>query len=81
MRKADLSLSFVSTTMAIKNNFPERIKIKAQDNGLEYFLPEEYELAQMRQEFTINHDALVAYESLIGKMQMMNIPHQQENLS
>jgi adenylate cyclase len=79
--KADLSLSFVSTTMAIENNFPENIKIKAKENGLEHYLPEEYELVQMRQDFTINHNELVAYESLIGKMQMMNIPHQQEFLS
>src|SRR3954447_1830110 len=79
--KADLSLSFVSTTMAIENNFPENIKIKAKENGLEHYLPEEYELVQMRQDFTINHNELVAYESLIGKMQMIHIPHQQENLS
>jgi adenylate cyclase len=79
--KADLSLSFVSTTMVIENNFPENIKIKAKENGLEHYLPEEYELVQMRQDFTINHNELVAYESLIGKMQMMNIPHQQEFLS
>src|SRR4051794_24014494 len=38
--KADLSLSFVSTTMAIENNFLENIKIKAKENGLELSLPE-----------------------------------------
>jgi len=79
--KADLSLSFVSTTMTIENNFPENIKIKAKENGLELSLPEEYELVQMRQDFAINHNEMVAYESLIGKMQMTNIPYQQEFLS
>ena len=67
--------------MAIENDFTENIKIKARYNGLDHSLPEEYELVQMRQGFTINHDKLVVYESLIGKMHMMNISHQEENLS
>jgi ferritin-like metal-binding protein YciE len=46
--EADLSISFVSTTIPIENNFPENIKIKAEDNGLEHYLPEEFELVQMR---------------------------------
>ena len=79
--KADLSLSFVSTTMTIENDFLENKKIKAKENALELSLPEEYELVQMKQDFTINHNEMVAYESLIGKMQMMNIPYQQEFLS
>ena len=29
----------------------------------------------------INHDELMAYESLIENMQVMDIPHKQENLS
>jgi ferritin-like metal-binding protein YciE len=46
--ETDLSISFVSTTIPIENNFPENIKIKAEDNGLEHYLPEEFELVQMR---------------------------------
>jgi class 3 adenylate cyclase len=80
--KADLS--FVSTnniTTRSKNNHPENTKIGLQNMSLKHSLPEEYEMEQIRQDFAINHDELVAYESLIGKIQKMNIPHQQENIS
>lgn len=81
---ADLSLSFVSTnttTIPLQIRISENTKIGAQNKSTKHFLPEENELVQMRQDFTINHDELVAYESLIRKMQIMKIPHQQENLS
>ncbi len=80
--KADLS--FVSTnniTTRSKNNHPENTKIGLQNMSLKHSLPEKYEMEQIRQDFAINHDELVAYESLIGKIQKMNIPHQQENIS
>ena len=32
----------------------------------------------LRQDFTINHDELMAYESLIENMQVMDIPRKQE---
>jgi adenylate cyclase len=35
----------------------------------------------LRQDFEINHDELIAYESLIENMQVMDIPYKQENLS
>ena len=35
----------------------------------------------MRQDFEINHDELMAYESLIENMQVMDIPYKQKNLS
>jgi len=45
--KADLSLSFVSDTMPMGNNFPKTVKSKTENNGLENSAPEEYELVQM----------------------------------
>lgn len=83
--KADLSSSsFVSTnnvTTPSKNNHSEYTKIGLQNMSLKHSLPEEDEMEQIRQDFAINHEELVAYESLIGKIQMMNMPHQQENIS
>ena len=82
--KANLLLSFVSTTTATtqsENNLPENSKIEEQDKILKHSLPEDYEIIQLRQDFAINHDELKAYESLIENMQMMDIPHKQENLS
>jgi hypothetical protein len=38
-------------------------------------VPEEDELAEIKQDYIIEHDELVAYESLISKMQTMNIAH------
>src|SRR5918996_4476578 len=78
--KADLSLSFVSTTMPMGNNLPKKVKSKTEDNGLENSMPEEYELVQMRRDFTLKHDELVAYESLMRTMQMTDTPRQHENI-
>jgi hypothetical protein len=44
-------------------------------------LPEEYELVQMRRDFTLEHDELVTYQSLIRTMQMTDMPRQLENIS
>lgn len=80
--KADLSLSFVSTTMPSgNNNLPKNVKSKTEDNGLENSMPEEYELVQMRRDFALKHDELVAYDSLIRTMQMTDTPLQHENIS
>ena len=79
--KADLSLSFVSTTMPRGNNLPKNVKSKTEDNGLENSLREEYELVQMRRDFALEHDELVAYDSLIRVMQMTDTPQQHENIS
>ena len=79
--KADLSLSFVSTTMPMGNNFPKTVKSKTEDNGLENSLPEEYELVQMRRDFAQEHDELMTYQSLIRTMQMSDMPRQHENIS
>ena len=85
--KADLLSSFVSSSSTTtgptqsENNLPENLKIKEQSKILKHSLPEDYEIVQLRQDFAINHDELMAYESLIENMQMMDIPYKQENLS
>ena len=85
--KADLLASFAtysSTTTGptqSENNLPENLKIKEQNKMLKHSLPEDYEIIQLRQDFAINHDELMAYESLIENMQVMDIPRKQENLS
>jgi adenylate cyclase len=76
--KADLSLSFVSTTMPMGNNFPKTVKSKTENNGLENSLPEEYELVQIKQDRIIEFNELEGYESLIQTMQMMDMPQQHE---
>ena len=84
--KADLLSSFVSSSTTTgatqsENNLPENLKIKEQSKILKHSLPEDYEIVQLRQDFAINHDELMAYESLIENMQVMDIPYKQENLS
>ncbi len=85
--KADLLASFAtysSTTTGTtqsENNLQESLKIKEQNKMLKHSLPEDYEIIQLRQDFAINHDELMAYESLIENMQVMDIPRKQENLS
>jgi adenylate cyclase len=79
--KADLSLSFVSTTMPRGKNLPKDVKSKTGDSGLENSMAEEYELVQMRRDFALKHDELVAYDSLIRTMQMTDTPRQHENIS
>src|ERR1044072_2690397 len=77
------SSSSTTTTGTTKyeNNHPENLKIKEQNKILKHSLPEDYEIVQLRQDFAINHDELMAYESLIETMQVMDIPYKQENLS
>ncbi len=85
--KADLLASFASNsstttrTTQSENIHPENLKIKEQNKILKYSLPEDYEIVQLRQDFAINYDELMAYESLIENMQVMDIPYKQENLS
>ena len=85
--KADLLSSFVSSHSTTtcptqsENNLSENLKIEEQSKILKQSLPEDYEIVQLRQDFEINHDELMAYESLIENMQVMDIPYKQENLS
>ncbi|HKO65522.1 MAG TPA: DUF892 family protein, partial [Candidatus Nitrosocosmicus sp.] len=78
--KADLLSSFASFstsssttttgTTQPENNHPDNLKIKEQNKILKHSLPEDYEIVQLRQDFAINHDELMAYESLIETMQV-----------
>jgi class 3 adenylate cyclase len=74
------TITTTGTTQS-ENNYPENLKIKEQNKILKHSLPEDYEIVQLRQDFAINHDELMAYESLIETMQVMDIPYKQENLS
>jgi len=85
--KADLLSSFVSSYSTTtcptqsENNLPENLKIEEQSKILKQSLPEDDEIVQLRQDFEINHDELMAYESLIENVQVMEIPNKKENLS
>ena len=79
--KADLSLPFVSATMPMGNNLPKNVKSNTEDNGQEDSVTEEYELVEMKRDFALKHDELVAYESLIREMQMTDMPRQDESIS
>ena len=73
--KADLSRSNLLTTMTKRKNFPKTAESKTENNSRENSTQEEDELMQMKQDFIIEHDELVAYESLIRAMQMTDTPH------
>jgi adenylate cyclase len=79
--KADLSLPFMSATMPMGNNLPKNVKSNTEDNGQEDSVPEEYELVEMKRDFALKHDELVAYESLIREMQMTDMPRQDESIT
>ena len=64
-----------------KNNLPESLEKEEQNKILKRSIPEDYEIVLLRQDFAINHDELVAYESLIENIQVMDIPRKQDNLS
>jgi class 3 adenylate cyclase len=76
--KADLSRSNLPM-MTMRKNFLKTVELNAESNGRENSMPEEDELAQIKQDFVIEHDELVAYESLLRRMQMIGPPQQQEN--
>jgi class 3 adenylate cyclase len=67
--------------MLSENDLPENLKTEEQNRILKQSLPEDYEIVQLRQDFAINHYELMAYESVIENMQVIDIPHKQENLS
>jgi ferritin-like metal-binding protein YciE len=76
--KADLSRSRPSTTMTIKKKFPRTKKSETESNSRENYIPEEGELVQMKRDFILEHDEMVAYESLIRATQMMDVSQQHE---
>jgi hypothetical protein len=57
--------------MTMRQNFPKTAELKTEGNGREDSILEEDELVQIKQDFVIEHNELVACESLIRRMQMM----------
>jgi adenylate cyclase len=74
--KADLSRTNLPM-MIMRKNFLKTAGLNTESNGRESPMIEEDELAQMKQDFVIEHDELVAYESLLRNMQMTD-PQQHE---
>jgi adenylate cyclase len=79
--KANLPRSSLPTTMTMRKNSIKTAESKTEGNDRENSMPEEYELVQMRRDFALKHDELVAYESLMRTMQMTDTPRQHENIS
>ena len=75
--KADLSRSNLPM-MIMRKNFLKTAELNTESNGRENSMLEEDELAQIKQDFVIEHDELVAYESLLRRMQMTDLPQQHE---
>jgi ferritin-like metal-binding protein YciE len=72
--KADLSRSILSTTLPIRRSFTKTAESKTEDDHRENSVEEEDELVQMKQDFIIEHDELLAYESLIRTTQITDMP-------
>jgi ferritin-like metal-binding protein YciE len=75
--KADLSRSNLPM-MTMRKNFLKTVELNTESNGRENSMLEEDELAQIKQDFVIEHDELVAYESLLRRMQMTDSSQQHE---
>jgi adenylate cyclase len=75
--KADLSRSNLPM-MTMRKNFLKTVELNTESNGRENSMLEEDELVQIKQDFVIEHDELVAYESLLRRMQMTDPPQQHE---
>lgn len=73
--KADLSRANLLTM--VREYFSKNAESK-QGNGQENSILEEDELVQMKNDFVIEHDEMVAYESLIRTVQATNMPQWQE---
>ena len=79
--KADLRRSLLTTTMTMK-----KIQAKTTESVTEHnddeeegnSMPEEMELMQIKQDFIIEYDELVAYNTLIQIIQSTNLPQQHE---
>jgi adenylate cyclase len=78
--KADLSRSNLPAMMTMRQNFPKTAELKTEGNGREDSILEEDELVQIKQDFVIEHDELVGYESLIRRIQMTD-PQQQHEIT
>jgi hypothetical protein len=68
---AELSRLNSPTLTMIRKNFPKTAESKAEDDSQENSMLEEDELVQMKNDFIIEHEELIAYESLIRTTQMI----------
>ena len=75
--KADLSRSNLPM-MTMRKNFLKTVELNTESNGRENSMLEEDELSQIKQDFVIEHDELVAYESLLRRMQLTDPPQEHE---
>jgi class 3 adenylate cyclase/ferritin-like metal-binding protein YciE len=77
--KADLPRSNLPAMMTKRKDFPKTAESKTEGNGRENStLKEEDELVQIKQDFIIEYDELVAYNTLIQIIQSTNLPQQHE---
>ena len=58
------------------NNAESEVEVGGQENSIS--ISEEDELVQMKNDFVIEHDEMVAYETLIQAVQMANMHQWQE---
>jgi ferritin-like metal-binding protein YciE len=79
--KADLPTSMQSTTMMMRKiqaKTTESVTEHNDDDEEDNSMPEEMELMQIKQDFIIEYDELVAYNTLIQIIQSTNLPQQHE---
>jgi adenylate cyclase len=79
--KADLPTSMQSTTMMMRKiqaKTTESVTEHNDDDEEDNSMPEEMELIQIKQDFIIEYDELVAYNTLIQIIQSTNLPQQHE---
>jgi class 3 adenylate cyclase len=78
--KAQLPTSMQSTTMTMRKILAKTAESVREDNDDEEdnSMPEEMELMQIKQDFIIEHDELVAYDTLMQIIQRTDLPQQHE---
>jgi adenylate cyclase len=75
--KADLSRSNLPME-TMRKNFLKSVELNTESNDEENSMLHEDELAQIKRDFVIEHDELVAYESLLRRMQITDSLQQHE---
>jgi adenylate cyclase len=78
--KVDLPTSMQTTTMTMRKILADTAESVREDNDDEEdnSMPEEMELMQIKQDFIIEHDELVAYDRLMQIIQRTDLPQQHE---
>jgi adenylate cyclase len=78
--KVDLPTSMQTSTMTMRKILAKTAESVREDNDDEEdnSMPEEMELMQIKQDFIIEHDELVAYDTLMQIIQRTDLPQQHE---